>query len=66
MLKYMQTILEKVSFESRIFEKELRKAINQLSPNELQELQAWCYQRFDNHTDILDRCFQNVYTGIVA
>lgn len=66
MLNYMQTILEKVSFDARIFEKELRKAIERLSFDELQELQVWCYQRFQDQVTILDKCFQNVYTGAVA
>ena len=66
MLKYMKTILEKVSFDARIFEKELRKAIDRLSFEELQELKGWCYQRFNKQIAILDRCFQHAYTGVIA
>lgn len=62
----MQTILEKVSFDTRIFEKELRKAIDRLPLEELQELRAWCYQRFQDQITILDRCFQQMYTGVIA
>lgn len=62
----MQTVLEKVSFDTRIFEKELRKAIDRLSFEELKELQAWCYQRFNDQVAILDRCFQHMYTGAIA
>lgn len=62
----MQTILEKVSFDTRIFEKELRKAINCLPLEELRELKAWCYQRFNDQVAILDRCFQNAYTEVAV
>lgn len=66
MLKYMKTILEKVSFDAKIFEKELRKAIDRLSFEELQDLKVWCYKRFNEQAAILDRCFQNIYPGMIA
>jgi len=51
MLKYVQTILEKVSFDLFLFEKELGKSITKfLQPNEVERLRIWCYQEF-NHSD---------------
>jgi len=44
MLEYTKTVLQKVSFDARLFSKELRKAINRLLPNELEELKEWLKQ----------------------
>ncbi len=58
MLNYAKKILTKVSFDARLFEKELRKAIKALIGDELQEFKQWCYTTFGNqHEAILNRCF---------
>lgn len=41
MLEYTKTVLQKVSFDARLFSRELKKAIHRLLPNELQELKEW-------------------------
>jgi hypothetical protein len=46
MLEYTKLILEKVSFDRRLFEKELRKAIRYLIEPEVRELERWCLERF--------------------
>jgi hypothetical protein len=58
MLNYVKTVLTKVSFDARLFEKELKKAIEILMSTDIQELKQWCYNRFGNqHEAILNRCF---------
>ena len=58
MLEYIKTILVKVSFDKKIFEKELRKAIKSLIGDELKDLQKWCYTQFnETHPQVLQRCF---------
>lgn len=58
MLNYVKKVLTKVSFDARLFEKELRKAIKMLIGDDLQELKQWCYDRFGNqYAVILNRCF---------
>lgn len=58
MLEYFKTILAKVSFDTRLFEKELRKAIKSLVTEELEELKMWCYEHFgDIHRPVIDRQF---------
>ena len=57
MLNYVKTVLTRVSFDARLFEKELRKAIKVLIAEEIQELKAWCYANFGDHQAILNRCF---------
>ncbi|WP_040496600.1 hypothetical protein [Fulvivirga imtechensis] len=58
MLEYVKTILTKVSFDPKLFEKELRKAIKTLIADEVRELKNWCYAQFhDQHEKVLQRCF---------
>ncbi|HEX9650569.1 MAG TPA: hypothetical protein VGA21_08410 [Cyclobacteriaceae bacterium] len=58
MLEYVKTILRKVSFDAKLFEKELRKAILTLVRSELVELKQWCYENFGKtHSIVLERCF---------
>lgn len=58
MLEYIKYILEKMSFDPHLFEKELMKNIRDLVNEELAELKKWCYEKFGNvHTTILERCF---------
>lgn len=46
MFEYSKMILEKVSFEPRIFKKELRKALRQSTKEEFQQLMCWCREKF--------------------
>jgi hypothetical protein len=58
MLDYIKTILTKVSFDIKLFEKELKKAIVQLINEDLEELRDWCYRKFSGkYKPVLDRCF---------
>ena len=58
MLKYVKAVLTRVSFDARLFEKELRKALKMLIAEEIKELREWCYANFGNeHPAILNRCF---------
>ncbi len=41
MLDYTKTVLQKVSFDSKLFAKELKKAVSRLLPNEIEELKIW-------------------------
>jgi hypothetical protein len=64
MLEYAKTILEKVSFDRRLFEKELRKALVNLIREEVQVLRAWCYEKYGQvYAAILDQCFTRLQMG---
>ena len=41
MFEYTKTILNKVSFDSVLFCKELQKAVKRLLPYEIEELKIW-------------------------
>ena len=43
MLEYSKTVLRKVSFDVKLFSKELKKAITRLLPHEIEELKVWLY-----------------------
>ena len=58
MLEYIKIILQKVSFDRRLFEKELRKAIRMLMPIEIKRLRAWCYENYSTvYLPVLNTCF---------
>ncbi|WP_373518464.1 hypothetical protein [Pricia sp.] len=44
MLEYSKTVLKKVSFDAKLFCKELEKAISRLLPEEIEELINWLQQ----------------------
>ncbi|NHF59489.1 hypothetical protein FK220_009065 [Flavobacteriaceae bacterium TP-CH-4] len=44
MLEYTKTVLQKVSFDTKLFCKEVKKAIERLLPEELEELKRWLKQ----------------------
>lgn len=44
MLEYSKMVLRKVSFDSKLFCKELKKAISNLLPEEIEELKLWLKQ----------------------
>lgn len=52
MLDYTIFILEKVSFDSLLFAKELQKAIHTLTPNEIQKLGKWFLDYSKSHTEL--------------
>ena len=41
MLEYSKTVLKKVSFDTLLFCKELKKALKTLLPEEVEELRVW-------------------------
>ena len=61
MLEYIKMILQKVSFDKSLFEKELKKAIAMLVPEEIKQLKSWCYAQFGRmYRVVLNRCFSRV------
>ncbi len=59
MLAYVKLILEKVSFDKSLFEKELQKGLNLLLPEEVKELRRWCYAQFGSmYRAVLNKIFK--------
>ncbi len=66
MLNFSKTVLTKVSFDDQLFEKELKKAINRLMVDEVEELQSWAFQQFPQLYPVLQRCFQGSFATYPA
>lgn len=41
MLEYTKTVLKKVSFDTKLFCREVKKALERLMPEEIEELKDW-------------------------
>lgn len=54
MLEYSKLILKKVSFDSFLFEKELKKSLNYLMPHEIEDLLTWAKVQHGEYSDILE------------
>jgi hypothetical protein len=60
-LDYVKVILEKVSFDAKLFEKELRKAIKTLLAEEIRELRTWCSEQFGKmYNQVIEKCFSRI------
>lgn len=58
MLEYFKIILSKVSFDGKLFEKELKKAIKSLVEEDLPDLKRWCYDKFGHiYGNVLEEQF---------
>jgi len=61
MLEYAKTILKKVSFDRKLFEKELVKALRMIVPKDHQEFKIWCYDQFGHiYRLILNKHFSHI------
>jgi len=52
MFEYTKTVLQKVSFSSDLFCKELEKALQRLLPHEINELTIWLKQYTSNKPEL--------------
>ncbi len=56
--EYCQLILKKVSFSPILFEKELKKALKNLTSEQIERFKAWCWRKFwDKHPMVLQQVF---------
>jgi hypothetical protein len=53
MFEYTKTVLKKVSFNSELFCKELKKGLESLLPNEIEELTIWLKIFIANKPELL-------------
>jgi hypothetical protein len=57
MYELCKEILQKVSFDKKLFKKELIKAKKWLKSEEHMQLKAWCLATFTVYTDIINEVF---------
>ena len=60
MLKYCKTILANVSFDKKLFKKELKKSIKWLNYNERIILKSWCLTYVAKYKDVIIHSFQEL------
>ena len=59
MLKYTETVLQKVSFNKGLFKKELKKSIKWLRKDEVTILKTWCIINFGViYADVISEVFK--------
>ena len=52
MLEYTKTVLKKVSFDTKLFCRELEKSLKRLLPNEIEELRYWLEQFINDKPEL--------------
>lgn len=57
MLEMTKSVLKSVSFDSILFQKELKKATNWIAKEECQQLKIWCLASFAMYSDIINEVF---------
>ncbi|HCA83201.1 MAG: hypothetical protein ACK40M_00225 [Flavobacteriales bacterium] len=58
MLEFSKQVLQKVSFDRRLFEKELRKAIKWIKKEDVLVLKTWCVATFGHqYLDVILSAF---------
>lgn len=60
MLEMTKTVLEKVSFDRRLFKKELLKSKKWLKKEEVMALQVWCVATFSHYSDLVNEVFESI------
>jgi len=59
MLKYTETVLQKVSFNKVLFKKELQKSLRWLRKDEITILKTWCIVNFGViYADVINEVFK--------
>ena len=49
---YTKNVLEKVSFDAKLFMKELKKAVRNLLPYEIEQLKKWLFFFTSEHPEL--------------
>jgi len=61
MLDYSKNLLNKVSFDRKLFRKELKKAISWINKEERITLQVWCLATFGHlYKDVIAESFNSM------
>ena len=60
MLKLCKSVLEKVSFDPKLFRKELMKATKWLNKKELSKLKVWALGYFSHYKQTIQEVFDSL------
>lgn len=62
MFEMSKMILQRVSFDKKLFRKELMKALKWLQPKEKTLLYVWCLANVGVHKDVIMEVFRHTVT----
>ena len=61
MLEFCKSVLQKVSFDHSLFQKELNKSIQWVSQAEVENLRLWCIEPYGSkHGIIIQQAFDTI------
>tara|TARA_B100000795_G_scaffold60349_1_gene40376 strand:+ start:357 stop:545 length:189 start_codon:yes stop_codon:yes gene_type:complete len=61
MLEFCKSVLQKVSFDHLLFQKELNKSIDWLGKSEVENLRLWCMETYGTqHGLIIQQAFETI------
>ena len=61
MLEFSKKILQKVSFDKKLFTKELQKSARWIGKHEVSALKIWALTSFANYKDTILEVFDQLY-----
>tara|TARA_B110000459_G_scaffold57425_1_gene64539 strand:+ start:327 stop:512 length:186 start_codon:yes stop_codon:yes gene_type:complete len=61
MLEFSKKILQKVSFDKKLFTKELQKSVRWVGKHEVSALKIWALTSFAHYKDSILEVFDQVY-----
>ena len=60
MLEFSKKVLNKVSFDKKLFKKELQKSLRWLSKREITQLKIWTLATFSQYKNIILEVFDQI------
>ena len=61
MLEFSKSVLQKVSFDHSLFQRELHKSIQWVNQADVENLRIWCMETYGNqHGVIIEQAFQTI------
>jgi len=61
MLEFSKNVLQKVSFDHHLFEKELTKSLQWINQTDAESLREWCLEMYGNkYSHIIQQAFDSI------
>ncbi len=61
MLEFSKNVLQKVSFDHLLFEKELTKSLQWINQSDAESLREWCLEMYGNkYSHIIQQAFDTI------
>ena len=61
MLEFSKNVLQKVSFDHHLFEKELTKSLQWINQTDAESLREWCLEMYGNkYSHIIQQAFDTI------